>query len=581
MKATRDSGRFAAITILLFASSFPAEAQRGATRSRDTAQPRMPSAAMGTVTANSTSSTLNRPPRYPTVDKRSVTFKSESRLVLVPVVVRDRRGQHIGGLDKDLFTVYEDGKQQRVTIFEEIRKASGPIQRPAVPEGIYTNLVTRETTPRQLTIIMLDMLNTPLPDQARARDELTKYLARSVDENTPTSLLVLSRKGVRLLYDFTSDPRILAAALRRTSGEQPDTHVPVPVEASVGEALLSSGGQPDGRAIVAALDSATAGPSTDYLQASAIAATMEAFQHIAQSFAGVPGRKALIWATASFPFTITESTGIVGQGQPSSLYERTMQMLNNSNISVYPVDVRGLVVFGGAGDYSESTHTSTLGTMEMFADMTGGRAFYNRNDLHRSFAEATEESASYYLLGYQLDTSNRASGWRKLKVDVSQEGARVRARNGFFVTPVTEDPEYSRRVDIYNALQSPLDYTSLPFVVRWLELKESGGKLRAAFEIVLGAGVVEIDLDDKNRVELEFVGVARDERGNPAGEFTQTFSTKLKPEALQQIQQSGITYKYSLEVPRGQYRVRFVVRDNNSGRTGSVLAHLNGALASK
>jgi VWFA-related protein len=579
MKALLDSRRIIGFVVLVFLA-LGADAQRGTPPPRSTgvSQPRMPSAAMGSV-SSTPGSLLNNRPRYPKVDKRTVTFKSESQLVLVPVVVQNRRGEHLSGLDKDLFTLYENGKQRRVTIFEEIKKASGRIQRPVLPAGVYTNLVTKETAPRQLTIVMLDMLNTPLPDQARARDELTKYLARTVDENTPTALLVLSRKGVRLLYDFTSDPRLLAAALKQASGEQPVSHTPIATAPSVTESAMLSQGQADGRAIVGALDAATAGPSSEYQQAAAIAATMEAFQHLAQSFAGVPGRKALIWATASFPFSVTDDTGIVGQGQPSSLYERTMQMLNNANIAVYPVDVRGLVVFGGAGDYSEVSHSATLGTMEMFAEMTGGRAFFNRNDLHKSFAEATQESASYYLLGYQLDTSDKRSGWRKLKVEVSQSGVRVRARSGFFVTPVTEDPDYSRQVDIYNALQSPLDYTSLPFVVRWLEIKESGGTTKATFEIVLAAGSVEIDADDKNRIELEFVGVARDMRGEPAGEFTQTFSSRLKPEALAQIQQNGITYKYTFEMPRGEYRVRFVVRDNNSGRTGSVLAELPGTRA--
>src|SRR5687767_9704220 len=133
-------------------------------------------------------------PRYPKVDKRTVTFKSESKLVIVPVVVTDRKGQHVGGLDKDLFMVLEDGKPQRVTVFEEVKRASGaPIARPTLPAGVFTNMVTTDSAPRQINIVVLDLLNTPFSDQARARDELVKFLARTVTIESPTSLVVLGR----------------------------------------------------------------------------------------------------------------------------------------------------------------------------------------------------------------------------------------------------------------------------------------------------------------------------------------------------------------------------------------------------
>jgi hypothetical protein len=254
-----------------------------------------------------------------------------------------------------------------------------------------------------------------------------------------------------------------------------------------------------------------------------------------------------------------------------------MQMLNTANIAVYPVDVRGLVYFGP--NESGALHAASIGTMEMVAQMTGGRAFYNRNELHRSFQEATDDSAAYYMLGYQLDTSNKVSGWRKLKVEVADERAKARARSGFFVTPVTEDPDYSRQVDIYNALQSPLDYTSLPVVVRWLDVKQEGGETRATFEVILSPGTIEIDADSGNRIEIEFVAIARNPQGKPAAEFAKTVDSKLKEDGIRQVQTSGITYKDVITVPRGTYNVRFVVRDNNSGKTGSVQAQLTENMA--
>ncbi len=341
------------------------------------------------------------------------------------------------------------------------------------------------------------------------------------------------------------------------------------------------------------LEFAAPGDFGAYRQGAAVATTLEAFQHIAQAFAGVPGRKSLLWATGSFPFTIDDGGGLAGGTQAYALYERTMQMLSGSNIAVYPVDVRGLMTVGlpastvafpsrsaqvPAGGIAAATRAQadTISTLEQFAAMTGGKAFYNRNDLDASFREASEDSAAYYLLGYYLDKKNTKPGWRKLKVKVAREDVRVRARSGFFLDQGTVDPSRTRELDLAVALMSPLDYTAVPMIVRWTQVQGTGGKKKVGFEIELPANAASIDGDD-NRLSLEFLAVARTGKGESAANFGQTFQKRLTPVQAEQIRGSGITYRNVIEVSPGDYAVRFVVRDNVSGRTGSLVAplHLN------
>ena len=78
------------------------------------------------------------------------------------------------------------------------------------------------------------------------------------------------------------------------------------------------------------------------VQENAIETTMNAFLGIAWSLSGVPGRKSLIWATGGFPFSMDSPSSVPG-GYLSLLYERTMLALNEAQISVYPVDIRGLM----------------------------------------------------------------------------------------------------------------------------------------------------------------------------------------------------------------------------------------------
>ena len=154
---------------------------------------------------------------------------------------------------------------------------------------------------------------------------------------------------------------------------------------------------------------------------------MNGFLGIAWSLSGVPGRKSLIWATGGFPFAMDSPSTVPG-GYLSLLYERTMLALNDAQISVYPVDVRGLV--SNSHCWLGESHQrpqrprylrwqltnrmwlnqAKIDTLNDFADMTGGKAFYNTNDLAGSFKRAADDASSYYLLSYYLDTRNNKSG---------------------------------------------------------------------------------------------------------------------------------------------------------------------------
>ena len=157
---------------------------------------------------------------------------------------------------------------------------------------------------------------------------------------------------------------------------------------------------------------------------------------------------------------------------------------------------------------------------------------------------------------------------------VAREGVEVRARNGFFITRTTVDPTLSRQTDIFVALQSPLDYTALPVHVRWLENKGKPGKKRKIlFEIVLPANTATVSGSD-NHMSLDFAASALTTEGKSAREYSKTIDQRLTPEGLAQIRENGITYGDAIEVGPGDYTVRFVVRDNLTGRMGSVSAPL-------
>jgi hypothetical protein len=219
----------------------------------------------------------------------------------------------------------------------------------------------------------------------------------------------------------------------------------------------------------------------------------------------------------------------------------------------------------------------TQATLEVFASMTGGRAYYNSNDLVKGFRDAVNDSADYYMLGYYLDRSKTKSGWRKLAVKVKEKHVEVRARSGFFVTNATVDPDNSRNSDISSALQSPLDYTSLSLTMRWAKTEPSkeAGKKHVNYEMHMAPDAATVNDADNNHLVLEFMAVAKTPDGKQAAQpVGQRIDTHVSAEKLSSIRQKGVAYAGALDLVPGEYTVRFVVRDDLSGRVGSVAAPL-------
>lgn len=528
-------------------------------------------------------------------DEPKVEFRSQSVLVQVPVVITDKSGKHLHGLTKEDFSVFENGKPVSVSVFEELTANSTPITAPAAPQGQFRNLTLEGPQPHNVVVIALDTVNTPFLDQAYGRHELIKFLAKNLEPGQVLSLMLITSQGLKVVQGLTGDPTRLMQALKKASGEvsQIETiSTDAQADAATGSipsASFSPYGDPFD-AIDAFMEHGDA-VEAQFMQQNAIETTMNAFLGIAQSLSGVPGRKSLIWATGGFPFSI-DSPATVPGGYLSTLYERTMLALNESQISVYPVDIRGLVNSSQLADATRTTsgtarlrsnqtltnrqwlQQAKFDTLNDFADMTGGKAFYNTNDVAGSFKRASDDGSSYYMLGYYLDTHNTKPGWRKLQVKIGRKDVDVRSRTGFFVTNATMNPMLTRDLDMKNALHSPIEGTGVPVTVEWLTVASDGDKKKAVFMAHMPAGSLSFDPAARDALNFDFAALAFDKNGKEAGHALQRFTRAVPPEQLASVRANGVGFRNALELAPGNYTVRFVVRDNVTGKVGSVTAPL-------
>lgn len=521
-------------------------------------------------------------------------------LVLVPVVVTDKSGKHVSGLQKEAFRVEEDGHLRSVSVFEETKTEKLDVRIKNTALDGYSNFAPGDEHPWRLTAVVLDMINTPWMRQSEAKKQLIDYLLRSAAREEPMAIFGLNSSGLHQLHPFTTDTKVLVAALQklklslsseeRTQNPEQFTDDPSEEQQASAEEMLMSDFMQD------LSDTAVAN-----YQRTATRETLLGMTQLAHALQAIPGRKTLIWASAGFPFTIDDPRSFARQGDDlRSEYEDAWRALNSASIAVYPVDLnaldfstRNLPSANSGNSSSQMANIRGMNgaksatrlpydkfmqqqmTLHAFADATGGRACITVEELEKCFAEAVDDSRAYYLLGYYLGGDTQP-GWRKLKVKVAGDGLRVRYRSGFYVTPKIQESADLRRKQLIDALASPVRYTGLRLNARLVQPSgepppTSGTEKRPAeFMLAVMGNSITIDRENGNAIDLEVITLTFDSNRKSVGSTAQAVATELTPERVRRILQTGIGIPERLDLPRGKYEVKFAVRDNFSGLLGTV-----------
>src|ERR1017187_2012626 len=123
-----------------------------------------------------------RPPAQPPA-AGEVTFKANANLFIVDVTAKDKAGNVVEGLKAGDFTVLEDGKPQKVSIFEFQRIATEPeppetlkladqLKLPEAPKTTITSAAPGQIQfhDKRLMVFFFDFSSMQVPDQLRAQD---------------------------------------------------------------------------------------------------------------------------------------------------------------------------------------------------------------------------------------------------------------------------------------------------------------------------------------------------------------------------------------------------------------------------
>jgi VWFA-related protein len=518
----------------------------------------------------------SKPPQPPAKAQETV-IRTTTRLVQVSVIVQDGRNQPVADLKREDFVVLEDGKEQPISVFSVESLSALPQKQEAPPAGSYSNrLEQKPGVPTSVTVVLLDELNTRFEDNSYARQQIIKFLGQ-IEPQDRVALYVLSGR-LRVLHDFTSDAsRLVRALARHRGGEAAELGASEPEPADTGDEQLD-----------AWLNARNELISNAYLQ-NRVRTTLSALEAIAHHLSRLPGRKNLVWVSSSFPIwfgmdstrnsqagNLSPQTGTFTQD-----IERTARSLTDANLAVYPVDARGLIgAFYGNWAASRSPKGPPLATtariapshdsMIILADRTGGRAFYNSNDMAGAIRKAISDSRVTYTLGYYPSHNKWDGKFREIKVHVKREGVRVRHRRGYFALDYQPRDDKEKQAELAFAARSPLDATALGVTVE-MERRDVAGMRLARLNLRLEPRDVTLERDaDRWTGEVDIHILQRAGDGRQLESITHTLTMRLAQPRYEELQREGILLDKQLELKAQTEQLRVVARDARSGAIGSV-----------
>ena len=507
-----------------------------------------------------------------------VTFTANANLVIVDVTVKDKSGKAIDNLTQNDFTVLEDGKPQKISVFEvqKLGMEPAPPEPPptlddvnAIPEPPKT-IITTETPgkiqyhDKRLMVMFFDFTSMGIPEQLRAQDAALKFIDTEMTTADMVAIMLYTAV-LQVKTDFTSD---------RTQLKDIINSLPIGEMSELAD--MADTGDPneeDTGAAFVADETEFNIYNTDR--------KLAAIEDASKKLSALPEKKALIY----FAGGVTR-TGVDNQAQ----LEATINSAAKANVAIYPIDARGLMADppGGAastaasrgtGIYNGSVYNSQRAsinnsqeTLATLASDTGGKAFLDSNELSLGIVQAQQEYRSYYVLGYYSTNLAMDGKYRKITVKLNNnQTAKLEFRQGYYADKVWgkfngQDKEQK----LQEAMNAGDPVTDIPLAVEADYFRITPTAYFVPVSVKVPGSV--IDLAQKRgggETEFDFLGQILDDTKKAVGTVRDYIKVKLEAGEAAKLSHRNFHYDAGFTLSPGKYRMKFLVRENLSGKMGT------------
>jgi VWFA-related protein len=493
------------------------------------------------------------------------TFRSETRLVVQQVTVKDKSGKPIEGLTAKDFTITENGIPQTIAFLEfqklaEIEPAPALTTHVApIPRLAHTQIAAERPldvryADRRLLALYFDMTAMPPADQSRAIGAAQTFIRKNMTAADLVAILVYAGGEVNVHEDFTADrKRLLATLQTMIVGE--DQNVP--------ETLIDGAfGQSGGEFAIFRTDRQLA-----------------ALQTAAKMLGQLNEKKSLIYFASGLRLNGTDNLAQL---------RATVNAATRAGVSFFTVDARGLVAQapmgdatqaspGGIGAYTGATAmmaTSNLqhtqDTLWSLAADTGGKALLDANDLSLGIIQAQKAIVSYYVMGYY--TSNAALDGRQRKIKITLNGdlsASLDYRNSYYAGKEFKKftlADKERQLEDAFMLGDPITELTMAMEVNYFQLNRAEYFLPIAIKIP-GNELALAKRGGADHTLIDFLGEIRS--GGPAENVRDKIDIKLSDATAAELSTRPISYDTGFTVMPGNYKIKFLARDAETGRIGT------------
>ena len=506
------------------------------------------------------------------------TIRVSTQLVVEAVEVKDKKGNPIEGLTAKDFTVTENGVPQTISFCEPQKLPQTPLAAPPAPQQpenitIYDKLsrtrITTETpgklryNDRRLLALYFDMTAMPPSDQLRALAAAKKFIRTQMTAADRVAILRYSGGSVDVLQDFTDDRnRLLSIIQTMIVGEGQ----------GYGESASDAGTSDIGSAF---------GQDDSEFNIFNTDRQLAALQTAAKMLSQLSEKKLLVYFASGLRLN-----GLDNQAQ----LHATIDSAIRAGVSFWPIDARGLVAQAPLGDatqgsqgnigmYSGAAALALTGNFQQSQDTlyalagdTGGKALLDYNDLAKGIVQAQDSVSSYYIIGYYTSLTTQDGKFRRIKISLNGNlSANLDYRQGYYAGKTFNKftaADKERQLEDALMLEDPITDLTIAMEVDYFQLN------RAEYfvPIIVKIPGRELALAKRGGAEhtlIDFIGEIKDSYGSTVTNVRDKVNIKLTDATALELAKRPIEYDAGFTILPGKYSIKFLARDDETGRIGT------------
>src|ERR1035437_9436840 len=514
-------------------------------------------------------------PRNPAAPapKEPVKFTVTTQLVTINLSAKDKDGNRMTGLKPGDFILSEDGKKQKIAICEYQKLDNTPVGQadpkgtppanPAAPPATPTTIAAGKPgeikyKDRRLLVLYFDMTSMPLQDQIRAQENAMRFVRTDMTAADTVAVMSFTNR-LNLLQDFTTDRDLISKAVNSLiAGEGSDLAAATDDSATTGAAYTAD--------------------DTEFNIFNADR-KLVALQSAIKALGALPEKKGLMYFSSGFT-----KSGVDNEAQMRATTNAAIRY----NVALFPVDARGLSAasgdatkgagsaasaFAGGGIASINKLRASQETLHPLAADTGGKEFLDSNGLASDIVQAQKEINDYYIVGYYSTNQALDGQYRRIKVDLANNDktARLDYRPGYFAGKEYKQftaSDCERQLQDARLFCDPSTDLSLQLELNYFRLAQDRYFVPREAKIP-GS---EIDLarhGDIERARLDFIGQVTDSKNKVVRQVRDNLEVKLKGVTAAELAKKNLAYDSGFELAPGTYTVKFLARENVTGKMGT------------